>query len=92
MFGMSMSEMAILLVIGILLFGSRLPEVARSAGGMYRRFRESLNDLQSQVQIDLDEPPSGQRGGHASLGVEPVYEESYEEVSVPKFEPPPDSD
>ena len=88
MFGMSMSEMAILLVIGILLFGSRLPEVARSLGATYRKFREGLDDLQSQVQIDLSEPPPSSSSSPESL----PSEDAYEEVTVPKFVPPPPSD
>ncbi len=91
MFGMSMSEMAILLVIGILLFGSRLPEVARSLGATYRKFREGLDDLQSQVQIDLSEPPPSSPTSSSSPESLPS-EDAYEEVTVPKFVPPPPSD
>lgn len=86
---MSSSELVVLLIIGVLLFGGRLPEVARSVGRVYRRFRSTLYDLQAQVQFDLDEPPPD-TGLASSAASDP--ESDRERVSVPKFVPPSDPD
>ena len=86
---MSSSELLVLLIIGVLLFGGRLLEVARSIGRVYRRFRSTLYDLQAQIQFDLDEPPPDS-GTSRTLPADPDAER--EEVAVPKFVPPVDSD
>ncbi|MEY4176741.1 MAG: hypothetical protein RLY70_315, partial [Planctomycetota bacterium] len=51
MFGMSWHEMMIVGVIAILLFGKRLPEVAKSLGNSYREFKRGLADFHSQVDL-----------------------------------------
>ncbi|QDU98675.1 Sec-independent protein translocase subunit TatA/TatB [Lignipirellula cremea] len=85
MFGMGMQELIIIGGIAVLLFGKRLPEVARSLGGSYRQFRQGLSDFQSSVDFSGDSysPPRNipQRR----------YDEvdDYEEATAPKFEPPP---
>ena len=84
MFDIGFAEMLILGVIAVLLFGKRLPEVAKSLGASYNQFRRGLNDLRSEF--------------HTSTYVDP-YEsppvsayESSDDLDVPtapKFEPPP---
>jgi TatA/E family protein of Tat protein translocase len=48
------SEILILLVIGLLLFGRRLPEVGRSLGRTMAEFRRGLHGLRQQVEQDQD--------------------------------------
>ncbi len=43
MFGLGMAEILVICVIGLLLFGSRLPGVARSLGKSLMEFRKELN-------------------------------------------------
>ncbi len=50
MFGLSPPELMIVAVVAILLFGSKLPDVARSLGGSYREFRRGLNDMQKEFR------------------------------------------
>ena len=42
MFGMGFQELIVVGVVAVLLFGKRLPEVARTLGTSYRDFRKSL--------------------------------------------------
>lgn len=48
-FGLSMWEMMLIAAIALLLFGAKLPEVARSAGKSYRAFKDGISDLQRNV-------------------------------------------
>ncbi len=43
MFGLGMTEVLVLCIIGLLLFGNRLPGVARSLGKSLTEFRKELN-------------------------------------------------
>jgi sec-independent protein translocase protein TatA len=84
MFGLSMHELMIIGVIAVLLFGRKLPEVARSLGSSYREFRKGLNDFQSQMSVDTYSPPSTSYHSRSSS-----YEDQADEPTAPKFEPPP---
>jgi sec-independent protein translocase protein TatA len=87
MFGLGFQELLIVGVVAVLLFGKNLPEVARKFGGVYRDFRKSLDDLRSQVDFTdtFNSAPS------RSKPARKTYREydDYDEVSAPKFEPPP---
>ena len=43
MFGLGITEILVICIIGLLLFGSRLPGVARSLGKSLMEFRKELN-------------------------------------------------
>jgi len=70
-------------IIAILLFGSKLPEVARKLGGSYREFRKSIGDFQREFQNWEREPPK--------KAAPRAYEEQPPAAltSTPKFTPPP---
>ena len=93
MFGLSPPEIMAVAVIAILLFGSKLPEVARSLGGSYRELRRGLNDMQQQfrevereVTRTIDAPVTNK----SLVAVE--EEEVEREPAAPKFVPPPAPD
>ncbi len=44
MFGIGYMELIIVGIIAVLLFGKRLPEVARSLGSTFVQFKKGLND------------------------------------------------
>ncbi len=87
MFGMGPMELVIVGVVAVLLFGSRLPEVARSMGSSYRQFREGLTDLQSQVQYEVNSAPA--KSTPRALSDDDDEDDAYAEAAAPKFEPPP---
>lgn len=91
MFGLSPGELVVVGIVAILLFGSRLPEVARSLGSSYRDFRRGLNEIQDQfrqvereVTRTIDAPMKS-----ITQGLTIADEEEVKEPAVPKFTPPP---
>ena len=45
-------ELLVLLVIGLLLFGRRLPEVGRSIGKTVQQFRKGMQEFKAQMDSD----------------------------------------
>ena len=93
MFGLGFQEMFIIGIIALLLFGQRLPEVARTAGKYYTKFRQQLADIQSQVNMsDVYSPNSSSYSSSGSYASSSSSQETYDDYDVataPKFEPPP---
>lgn len=62
MFGMSGTEIAIILVLALLLLGpDKLPEVARGLGKGLRDFRRTTDDIRNTVETEflrMDDPPA----------------------------------
>ena len=48
-FGLGWMEMSVILVIALLLFGKRLPEVMRSAGKGIVEFKRGMKDIEDEV-------------------------------------------
>jgi sec-independent protein translocase protein TatA len=47
-------EMLIILIVALLIFGRRLPEVSRSFGKAIRQFKRGLSDLEEDVKVESD--------------------------------------
>lgn len=83
MFSPSPGEMIIILIIAILLFGEKLPQVARSVGKTVMEFQKGLRGLEREFHESLREaaePPKPK--------VEKIDSLDQEEATAPKFEPP----
>ena len=50
------SELLIILAIGLLLFGKRLPEVGRSLGKGIVEFKRGLKDIGEGIEAESDKP------------------------------------
>lgn len=80
--GISPMEMMIVGVIALLLFGKRLPEVARSMGKGIVEFKKGLSGIESEINDAARRPtpsPSSSR---------PAPADDRTEATAPKFEPP----
>ncbi len=92
MFGLGFQEVIVLGVVAVLLFGKRLPDVARSLGSSYRDFRRGLTDLQSQMDFrdTIYSAPRG-RSSASSTSSYAYGEDDRDETdqpTAPKFELP----
>ena len=74
-------ELMIVGVIALLLFGKRLPEVARSLGKGIVEFKKGVQGIEDEV-----DKASWQTADTASSRPEPAEER--QEVTAPRFEPP----
>ena len=89
MFGISPTEMMILALIGLLLFGKRLPDVARSLGKSMVEFKRGIRGVEDEVR-SATSPYSSSRSYSDTASrrrPEPVDDEQ-QEWTAPRFEPP----
>ena len=95
-FGIGITEMILLAIVAVMLFGGRLPEVAKQLGESYVQFRRGLDDIKSSINADIDVksksikslPDYSDDYSETDDGVN----EDYEAPSAPVFTPPEDDD
>lgn len=81
MFGLGPQEMLIILILGVLLFGKRLPEVGRSIGKSIVEFKNGLRGVEDEMHSslrDLDATPP--RSVQRSTPTAPKFEEPPSQV------------
>ncbi len=83
-FGIGPFEMLVVGIIALLLFGKRLPEVARSLGKGITEFKKGLRD----VDADTDKSSYSSSNSNYSSSARPAAPEERIETTAPKFEPP----
>jgi len=79
-FGIGPGELILIGIVAVMLFGERLPEVARSVGRSMADFRKGLQDIQDEVHRSVDTSPSDD--------YQTAWEPDREEPTAPRFEPP----
>lgn len=82
-FGVGPLEMLVVGIIALLLFGKRLPEVARSLGKGITEFKKGLRDIDSE-----SDRASYSQSNNYSSSSRPAAPEERVETTAPKFEPP----
>ena len=75
-----MGEMLVIGIIALLLFGKRLPDVARSLGKGIVEFKKGVRGIEDEVD-NVTHAASREPS-------RPVPKEERQEVTAPKFEPP----
>lgn len=80
MFGIGPMEMVIVGIIALLLFGKRLPEVARSLGKGIVEFKKGIHGIEDDIHDHAHRSTAQQS--------RPVPMDDREEAAAPKFEPP----
>jgi sec-independent protein translocase protein TatA len=81
------TEMLLFGVIALMLFGSKLPEVARNFGGTYRELRRKVDEFHREFRDwDRPEPTAKSKPTFKPDEVERI------EPTAPKFTPPPADD
>jgi sec-independent protein translocase protein TatA len=88
--GLSWGELVLVGVIAILLFGKRLPEVAKSLGNSYRQFRQGLSEFHAHVDLsEMTRPTPSHRSNSSTSSSVASSADDYDEPTAPRFEPPP---
>ncbi len=85
-FNIGFGEMALIGIVAVMLFGSRLPEVAGQLGKSYQQFRKGLDEIKSNIKTDVDLDVT------STLNRLPDYSEErqddYDAPSSPVFDAP----
>lgn len=85
--GFGYTEIILFGVIALMLFGSKLPEVARNFGATYRQLRGKVDEFQREFrEWDRMDTPARR------VNLPAPEEEDRYEPKTPKFKPPPPSD
>ncbi len=88
--GLGTTEMVLFGIIALMLFGSRLPEMARRFGGTYRDLRGKVDEFQKEFR-DWDKVEPTKQTGKTFMPSEDD-EPKKNLPSTPKFTPPVDDD
>jgi sec-independent protein translocase protein TatA len=77
----------LLAVLAVLLYGERLPEVAKTFGKQYLDFKKGIHSLREEFETVATGVRSHGENGRSSSASEADHDR--EEPTAPKFEPPP---
>jgi sec-independent protein translocase protein TatA len=54
------TEWLVIAIVGLLIFGKRLPEVARNLGRTVVEFKKGIRDMEEEVRTTASKPPPRQ--------------------------------
>ena len=81
-------ELMLIMGLGVLLFGKRLPEVGRSLGRGIVEFKKGLNGVGDEFDGSSSGRSSSSYGSSRHSEDRPAGDAPYSDTSVPKFELP----
>ena len=79
MFGINQWEMLVVLFVALLLFGKRLPEVARSMGKGITEFKKGMRGFEEELRDESKSSPAPRR---------PAVTSDEQSTTAAKFQPP----
>ena len=82
MFGIGPMEMVIVGIIALLLFGKRLPEVAKGFGKSIVEFKKGMQGIEEDIR------DSGTKSVSSTPASRPSATDDKDEPAAPRFEPP----
>jgi sec-independent protein translocase protein TatA len=82
MFGLGGQEILLLLVLGVLLFGRKLPELGRSVGKTFVEFKKGVKGLEDEVES----AGNPQLANKPAVEPEPIRPPQRVTASAPKFQ------
>lgn len=88
MFGLNVSELMIFGIIGLLLFGKRLPEVAKNLGKGVSEFKKGLSGFQDEMTGNSSRSSSSSYAPSPSSRRPEPLATLDDTIVAPKFEPP----
>jgi sec-independent protein translocase protein TatA len=83
-FGIGPTEMIIVGIVAVLLFGKRVPEVARSLGKGVTEFKKGIQGVEDEFRSAASNTPSSSSSRSARYN----DIDDRDEATAPKFEPP----
>jgi sec-independent protein translocase protein TatA len=81
-------ELILIMGLGVLLFGKRLPEVGRSLGRGIVEFKKGLNGVGDDFDGSSSSRSTSSYGSSRYSDERPTGDSTYAETAVPKFELP----
>ncbi len=73
------TELIIILVIAVLIFGRRLPEIARGMGKSITEFKKGIKDTEDDVRDAIDESDRAAEQQAKKAGTQPKKEQESQE-------------
>lgn len=91
--GIGPQEMVIIGILGVLLFGKRLPEVGKSLGKGIAEFRRGFSGVEDEIrsinrQVTTTGSSSARPYQNSTASAPAVSNDLAPDPAVPKFEPP----
>ena len=87
-FGMGIGELMLLGIVAVLLYGKRLPDVAKDFGKQYHQFKRGLQDMQAEMSKATSEVDRTMRDAKQQL----LTFDDDDEPTAPQFTAPPAED
>jgi len=79
-------QLIIIVVVGVILFGKRLPEIGRSIGKTITEFKKGMGGLEDDLDVAVSKPSVRD---NAVAPIEPVRPPQRVAATAPKFEDAP---